>query len=54
MQTQLDKLTEFLNIPFELLANQSADIISKLIKAVNDDDYMAIHHLGYNLKLEEG
>ena len=54
MQTQLEKLTSFLGIPLESLANQSTDIISKLIKAVNDDDFMKVHHLAYNLKLEEG
>jgi hypothetical protein len=54
MQTTLDKLTDFLNIPLETLSNQSSDMIAKMVEAVKEDDFMTIHHLAYNIKLEEG
>ena len=48
----INRIIEFLSVPPELIEKADPDLLAKMIKAVKNDDYFTLHHLGYNIKKE--
>ena len=53
MKTTLERISEFLGVPVEKINQAEQELREKLMQACNSDDYMTIHHLGYNLIKKE-
>lgn len=50
MEKEMQEIKKFLNISEETLLIQPTDLIGKMIKAVEDEDFYELHHLGYSVK----
>lgn len=44
------KISAFLNVPEDLLNRQDPNLLMKMIDAANDDQMIAVHHYGMEIK----
>jgi len=49
MNNALEKIAEFLNVKIEKLEKLPIEILIKMQAAIRDENFFALHHLGYNL-----
>ena len=51
MNNALNKIAEFLNISIDALNRLPLDVLLKMQACIRNDDFFALHHLGYSLTL---
>ena len=44
------KISAFLNVPEDLLNRQDPSLLTKMIDAADDDQMIAVHHFGMEMK----
>lgn len=49
-----NEISNFLAISDAVLKSQPPNVLSQMRAAVADDDYMKLHHLGYQILKESG
>jgi len=49
-EKNLKKISAFLNVSEELLHRQDPDLLMKMVKAADDDQMVAVHHFGMEMK----
>ena len=47
----IEIIKDFLNVPETALEKLNPDTLEKMIKACSTDDFMELHHFGYELTL---
>ena len=51
MKTVSELVAEFLNVPPKVIDNLPEDLKNKLKIAIENDDYIKVHSLGYEIKI---